>query len=556
MRGSWLFGVGIVLLAFLVLAYYLFATDERSREFFAEGAKQDEPIGLPEIPADPGSAATATAAQETAGQASESSIKTDPAPPVGFQFGSWPKPDFAFVVTGEMNGYFEPCGCTASQLGGMNRRGDLLRQIDDLGWTVRGIDVGRIPRRTGRQAQVKFETTLAAMRDLKYLATGIGPEELRLDPGFLISQHVVDGDQPLHFLSANLVFYGVADLGTPRPFRIADVNGHKVGVTSVMTDRVRKEAIPDRNDESAADITWSDPAEALTKVLAEFEKEQVEFRILLSQGFEDESTELAKAFPAFDMVITTRGHGEGDPDPEMIGDTNLLRVGSQGKHAGVVGVYSKPGRSTVRYELVTLDGESFGDSPAMIQHMKNYQERLREEQIAMSDSEVTHPSGSTFLGAAKCGECHTKAFEIWQKTPHAHAFESLDPVNQRKGHERLNGVARSFDAECLSCHVTGWDPKEYVRFRSGFVNTEFAPDEDSKLLQSLLAGNQCENCHGPGSRHVELVEAGNTDAAAKEMRVSLETAEKVTCVSCHDVDNSPKFDFKTYWDEVKHYGKD
>jgi hypothetical protein len=28
------------------------------------------------------------------------------------------------------------------------------------------------------------------------------------------------------------------------------------------------------------------------------------------------------------------------------------------------------------------------------------------------------------------------------------------------------------------------------------------------------------------------------------------------CMQCHDIDNSPDFDFKTYWPQVAHEGKD
>ncbi len=45
---------------------------------------------------------------------------------------------------------------------------------------------------------------------------------------------------------------------------------------------------------------------------------------------------------------------------------------------------------------------------------------------------------------------------------------------------------REFDAECISCHTTGFP------YKSGFVSAEATP---------FLKGNQCENCHGPGSLH-------------------------------------------------------
>ena len=109
-----------------------------------------------------------------------------------------------------------------------------------------------------------------------------------------------------------------------------------------------------------------------------------------------------------------------------------------------------------------------------------------------------------------------------------------------------------FDPECLSCHVTGWDPQEYIRYRTGFLNKEFAETEEQLSLHSRLAGNQCENCHGPGSRHIELIEAGEEDLAKKEVAVTLEEAKSI-CYRCHDSDNSPEFDFDTYWPKIEHY---
>ena len=478
-------------------------------------------------------------------------------PVVPLKFPTWPTPKLALVATGEQLGYFEPCGCTANQLGGMSRRASLFEKIRSLGWDVRGIDVGSVSRRTGAQAKLKFETTLEALRELKYVALGLGPEELKFEAGYLLSQHLSDGDEPLKFLGANLTFFGAKDFGTPLSSAIFEVNGIKVGVTSVMSDSIRKTVIPDMTLEETAnaEMLWTDPSEALTSVLQEFADASVTVRILLAQTTLEESKKLAADFPTLTLIVRANGFGEGSDNAEMVGSVQLIEVGKKGKAAGVIGLYPDDAENPVRFELVPLSGELFSDSERMTQLMQGYQDRLKSEAIAKNDGTEPHPSGAIYVGAAKCGECHTKAYAIWKNTPHAHAFESLDPSFQRKGFERLQGVNKTFDPECIACHVTGWDPEEYLRYESGFVNEEFAADDAEKLLQGLLAGNQCENCHGPGNRHVEYIEADNKVAAINEVKVTLLQAEQ-TCNKCHDGDNSPGFKFEKYWEDVKHYGTD
>ena len=39
----------------------------------------------------------------------------------------------------------------------------------------------------------------------------------------------------------------------------------------------------------------------------------------------------------------------------------------------------------------------------------------------------------------------------------------------------------------------------------------------------------------------------------EQMRVTLQEAKQNVCIRCHDLDNSPDFDFETYWPHVEHY---
>ena len=207
--------------------------------------------------------------------------------------------------------------------------------------------------------------------------------------------------------------------------------------------------------------------------------------------------------------------------------------------------------SRLAYQLVPLDAR-FKDSPEMVRIMKQYQDQLKDAWegglAAYGLSAQGDPGGRQFVGSQACADCHTTAYAIWEKTPHSHATESLVHPPER------SEIARHFDAECVSCHATGWEPQEFVPFKSGFWDLK----KTAHLKQS-----GCENCHGPGSKHVAAEnDEKATDAMKKllrdEMKLPLAKAEQ-HCVKCHDPDNSPDFHkpgaFEKYWKQVEHQGK-
>ena len=110
---------------------------------------------------------------------------------------------------------------------------------------------------------------------------------------------------------------------------------------------------------------------------------------------------------------------------------------------------------------------------------------------------------------------------------------------------------RNFDPECVKCHVTGWEPTDKFCYESGFVSP-------AKTPQMLDVG--CETCHGPGGAHTAAEQGGNMELQKKLQKALVITKEeaadarskKMSCYSCHDLDNSPDFKFQEYWPEVEH----
>jgi len=300
-------------------------------------------------------------------------------------------------------------------------------------------------------------------------------------------------------------------------------------------------------------LKFQPAAAALEEVIPKLKDAKCDLLVLLADASRDETIALAKKFPLFNIVMTSGGAEVPPKDATPIEGTKakLIEVGGKGMYAIVLGLYDDPAEA-IRYQRVPLDAR-FGESTQMKQVMASYQDQLKElglEGLGIKPS--MHTSGRTFVGSKACSECHSKAYAIWKKTPHAKALETLVNLDP----------PRQFDAECLSCHVTGWEPQKFYPFVGGFRSLEKTPE---------LAGNGCENCHGPGSKHAaaERGEIKATEAELeklrKEMRLSIKTdaeRHKVidNCLQCHDGDNSLEFHggeaFDKYWPKVEHHGKD
>ncbi len=461
-------------------------------------------------------------------------------------FQNWPKPKVALVLTGSQDGYIEPCGCSGkeNQKGGLSRRDSFLKSLLDQQWPIVPFDVGGIVKRFGKQSELKYQAMVDGLKTMGYKAIGFGPGDLRLSAAEVVAIVAPVGDQPTPFVSANVGLFEFNDSIVPS-FQIIEAGGKKIGVTSIVGDEYRR-SVNDR------DIQFKPAEKAIVEVLPKLQAAKCDLLVLLSHASRAESESLAKKFPQFAVVVSAGGADEPPAEAAIVPGTKtqLIEVGHKGMYAIVLGLYDDP--SQTRYQRVPLDAR-FVDSKRMIQIMAAYQDQLKQLGLeGLGLKPAKHVSGETFVGSQVCGDCHTKAYAIWKDTPHAHALDTLANLDP----------SRQFDPECLSCHVTGWEPQKYFPFIGGYLNAGKTP---------LLAGNGCENCHGPGSAHVGA-ETGEMKASEAdierfrdEMRLSLATQEGRrkaidNCLQCHDIDNSIGFKngdaFDEYWQKVKHSGKD
>lgn len=288
------------------------------------------------------------------------------------------------------------------------------------------------------------------------------------------------------------------------------------------------------------EIELADPEEALAKVLPNL-KGKCDLLILLAHASMKESTDLARRFPEFNIVVTGGGAPEPPAKPATVegSRTLLIEVGEKGMDAIVLGLFEEAGQP-LRYQRVPLDSR-FAASEDMKLLMTAYQDQLHRLGFdGLGIRTVPHPRKEllgNFVGSKKCESCHEEAYAVWKKNRHAKAYRTLvesDPPRQ-------------FDPECISCHVIGWDPRHHFPYESGYLSLRKTP----KMIDV-----GCENCHGPGEAHVKA-EMGSDEALQqklqKAMVVTEDDAKNRLCLNCHDLDNSPDFDFDIYWPKIEHH---
>lgn len=264
----------------------------------------------------------------------------------------------------------------------------------------------------------------------------------------------------------------------------------------------------------------TDPFEAAKRVLPELKK-KADVIIVLAYMSQDMANRLANENSEIDTLIGAK-QISGLDQPQHFNRATVVYAFNQTKHLGEMRYYVKSD-GTVENQInryVALD-DAIPDDPDAVEIVTAAHSEFTEQQNREAEklSSPTGPatsllaSSSPFVGVDTCAACHAAEFEIWKKTGHSHAMQTLENKNQQ------------FDTECVKCHVVGFE-------NGGFQSLVTTPQ---------YANVQCESCHGPGKQHAENPAKGYG---------FMQTP--VGCMQCHTQPNSPDFEFTSYWEKVKH----
>lgn len=469
-----------------------------------------------------------------------------------------PATDYAtFAVIGNYHGFQKPCACTPEQLGGLARLGTVMQQLDNLpeftvSTAAQGaepsmpdnaeltlpedlepqplwlIDLGNFAWSPLHYPGLRASTHLQILSALGARAAVPGATELGLDLDDAVSGLA---HSPVPLVSCNLTTEA-SGLEIHSSIQLAE-NWYLIGISSDYDSQ----GMQARQD-------WWHLSDARSAALDELARLPHTAHILIAGSNLDH--ELATQLLA-------------DPRVECcIGVAENFQRSNRSEPA----LFRDPLPKSPELDLYSLDAanntpvedwrielsEDYPDDLRVMDLIKLesqlVRERLRErraarvaaagggEQIEFGMSNKFLPESERkfsfddppyYIGGEQCLHCHREAASTWRGTRHAGATNVL----------QQEGQAESLD--CLSCHSTGlldiggYDPLE--------------PDPQ-------MAGVGCENCHGPGSHHVEAIKYPDDVPNGAGSYISRDVIGG--CVRCHDPYNSPHFEYGKYWEQIRH----
>jgi hypothetical protein len=423
-----------------------------------------------------------------------------------------------FLAYGDLRGYLEPCGCDpATDMGGILRINSQLRRERMTRPEVPVVNLGNNLSEKSRD-QLKNEYLLKAEAVNRPDAYLLNVLELR-------TGKALSGVKLPFVLSNAGKLKGIA-FTTTRELPALTVYGYTYSTD--LKDKVRrltpemlgtwKREISRQRDKQSL-LLFSGPDDDLAKILA-----ADIFTAVVSGNTRSFSAEPGKEESENENLLQ-RVAGRRGVFMVPVGGQGILRSGTLTRaEARPVSAYLQPEPAKSQTEsglflskpvrVTWLRKETEGGH-ALSDLYREYTGAVTAAFNRNSKERLAALASSPFAGEAACVSCHPDQHAAYKKMAHAQAMKTLIDRNKHQ------------DSECVSCHVVG------AEVTGGFVSVQDSPQ---------LANVQCENCHGPRKEH--------TKNPAVKPNVALKGS--ALCVTCHNAQHSPRFNFAQYWEKIKH----
>jgi hypothetical protein len=397
------------------------------------------------------------------------------------------------------------------------------------------MDSGDFSGEPNDAGRIKTRNLIQGMGSIGYDVLGVGERDLADGiPAFL------EAVQAARLTSTSASFL-YRDTGEPlfAPFAVKSytAGGRTVKVGYISLDSFNSAFA--KEGAGGRVVIMRQPSEGLEATLTALRR-RVDLVVLLANLNLRELEETLAAHPGVDLVLATFG-GRISPAGalETIAGVPVLYAGDQGKRMGEVRLTL--GKSADKHAMTSNHvwlTRRYPSEPKLQKLIDETIARVNEANRNMAQARAAPASAAggppspaparsrgaadpepgtsprqAFLTMTACQSCHGEAWQAYQASAHAHAFETLKKANQ------------DYNPECVSCHVTGFNEPE------GFLDARQTPH---------LINVQCEACHGNAAEHV------------RDPQRPFGAVPPRRCFGCHTKENSPDFVFFKYWEQIKH----
>ena len=411
-------------------------------------------------------------------------------------------------------GRLEPCGCFTGQHGGLTRLRTWLEEQGDS-QPVLKLDVGGALAGSADYDLIQYRYLARAYSTMGFSALNMGGREAMIPAKTLTSLAEVSA---VPLVSASLVD-GETRKELLEPYRIVKIGDLRVGILGVVSPN----SVPSPG-EGLAILSLN---EAINRHLPSLTG-KCDFVVLLAFADEMEMRRLAKDYFEFSLIL---GGDVAGPTQEILleNDSMILFTTNQARTVGtltanVTGEKSKR-LTDPRYQIRLLE-ENIPQDQGLRDLVREYRSEIRRSPLDIDAADLVNPnavpgvsSSATFVGSATCQSCHPQAHEVWGKSGHAHAFETL--------------VKNGSDADphCIKCHTVGFgQPSGYRR----------------PMGSDSLVDVGCESCHGPASEHIDKHLHGKANS------FKFRPLGPGDCTSCHYGELLRPFVWDKFWPGIAH----
>ena len=407
------------------------------------------------------------------------------------------------IYSGNLDGELEPCGCSdEGNLGGIKRRASSIDSIKEQNPDSVIISAGGLIASEGTNDYLKAVYILKAFAELGYDAIGVQWNDLNYGAE-LATQN------SLPWVASNWLTDEFAKSKTIN----RTLNDSKVAIRFFTW--LDPDSSPIRQMPGGKAVTYDDIGKLAKQVVAAKKKQAL---VILTTTLPLEIVKDQLPLESIDILFVRAAY-EVYGEPKKLGNTLVLEPGSRGMRLGKLQL-TLGENNTIKnwkHEVIPMPG-SVPDSPRLTEWYDEYNAKVKEDYLRRVEIRKQLESGeSPFLGEEQCKTCHPKQHKVWQGSEHAIAFEDLEIVK------------KSFDPECIQCHVVGFNKP------GGFVDIN---------ITSHLINVQCENCHGAGKDHAK--------SSGKKPLANKDWPREKMCAQCHVPKHSPSFDVNKYWPKIAH----